>query len=66
MQIKLIRIEQSSPDIKKAENEINREIKSLESKNHKIIDIKLSVVRDAAPEYKTQKSFALTAMILYN
>jgi hypothetical protein len=66
MQVKLVRIEQTSPDIGKAEEILNREIKKLESSGKKIKDINLSVVRDAAPEYKTTKSFAFTAMILYD
>jgi len=65
MKIKLVRIEQSTPNIEKAEEILNKEIKKLESSGKTIKDIKLSVVRDATPEYKTAKSYSFTAMIIY-
>lgn len=65
MQVKIIRIEQSTPDTKKVEEEINKEINELESKNKTIKDVKLTVTRDAAKEYLTTKPYALTAMITY-
>lgn len=66
MNVKIVRIEQEKPSTDKIEIAINEEIRKLEKKNHTVKDVKLSVVRDAAPEYKTTKPYALTAMILFD
>jgi len=63
MKVKMLRIEQTTPDMGDIEERVNREIEKL--KSHTILDVKMSVVRDAAPEYETQKSYAVTIMILY-
>jgi len=65
MRVKLLRVESEKPNLSESEEIINREIKKLEAKKHRIIDVKISVVRDAAPEFKIKKAYAFTVMILY-
>lgn len=65
MKVKLIRIEQEKPNTEIIEETINKEIEKIEKRNQRIRDVKISVVRDAAPEYKTVKPYALTIMIVY-
>jgi len=65
MRTKLLRFEQTDPDVSLIDKEIAKEVHKIESEGFIVFDVQHAVGRDA-PEGAAGKRYAVTVLLLYD
>ena len=66
MKTKIVWVEQKKANLEEIDREINKEIKQLEEKGHKIKDIRIAVGKDADTTSGIEMRFSITAILMYD